>query len=153
MGSYVYDIVGFHKKIGILPRKYPVQVNWNDRFSVRSDTADHFTAVWSHHRKRPRGALRRKEILMRHGGLCAVPGCSRDARHIHHIVFRSRGGSDDPANCIALCAAHHLHGIHRGHLTVSGRAGERLVWNVRTGEAIPLEIWITEGDDRVRRAG
>ena len=45
-----------------------------------------------------------------------------------------------------------LHGIHRGYLTVVGRAGERLVWNLGTGEAAPpLETWTTEGDDDVRR--
>ena len=115
--------------------------------------ADHFVAVWEHHRKRPPLELRRKKILMRHGGLCAVPGCSRDAGHIHHIKFRSQGGTDEETNCVGLCAAHHLHGIHRGYLTVAGRAGERLVWDLGTREAVPLEVWITEGNDEVRRAG
>lgn len=26
---------------------------------------------------------------------------------IHHIVFRSHGGSDDISNCISLCVKHH----------------------------------------------
>ncbi|MHC4547874.1 MAG: HNH endonuclease, partial [Planctomycetota bacterium] len=94
----------------------------------------------------------RRQVLMRHGGLCAVPGCSRPAEHVHHVTFRSRGGSHDPANEVAVCAVHHLRGIHRGYLTVAGRAGERLVWRLGTSEAVPLEEWVTEGDDDVRRA-
>ncbi|MHC4550856.1 MAG: HNH endonuclease [Planctomycetota bacterium] len=114
--------------------------------------ADHFVAVWTEHLPRRRMPKERRQVLMRHGGLCAVPGCSRPAEHVHHVTFRSRGGSDDPANEVAVCAVHHLHGIHRGYLTVAGRAGERLVWRLGTSEAVPLEEWVTEGDDDVRRA-
>jgi hypothetical protein len=35
-----------------------------------------------------------------------------------------------------------------GYLKVEGRAGERLTWRFGNGE-----IWVTEGDDDVRRAG
>jgi hypothetical protein len=94
----------------------------------------------------------RKAALMRNGGLCAVPGCSRAAVHVHHLVFRSRGGKDEPWNGVALCAVHHLHGIHMGYLEVTGRAGERLHWKFATGEAVPTEEWVTLGDDDVRRA-
>ena len=83
----------------------------------------------------------------RHHGLCAVPGCSRQARHVHHITFRSRGGPDETWNKVAICIPHHLHGIHRGFLVVSGRAGERLFWKLGT-----REVWVTEGDENVRRA-
>jgi hypothetical protein len=64
------------------------------------------------------------------------------------VRFRSRGGPDAPWNELALCAQHHLHGIHLGYLTVEGRAGEKLVWRFGTGE-----VWETHGDDDVRRAG
>jgi len=108
--------------------------------------ADHFVEVWTVHLKRmPR---ERRQVLMRHGGLCAVPGCSRPAEHEHHVTFRSRGGSDDLTNRVAVCAAHHLRAIHRGHLTVAGRAGERLTWKLGTGE-----VWVTDGDDDVRCVG
>jgi hypothetical protein len=96
--------------------------------------ADHFVAVWREHLPRRRMPKERRQVLMRHGGLCAVPGCSRPAEHVHHVTF------------------HHLRGIHRGYLTVAGRAGERLVWRLGTSEAVPLEEWVTEGDDDVRRA-
>jgi hypothetical protein len=118
--------------------------------------ADHFVEVCEAHMPecdRDRWiSMFRREALMRKGGLCAVPGCSRAAVHVHHIVFRSRGGRDTPGNGVALCAVHHLHGIHMGYLEVTGRAGERLHWKFATGEAFPTEEWLTFGDDDVRRA-
>ncbi|MCK6460602.1 MAG: HNH endonuclease, partial [Planctomycetes bacterium] len=117
--------------------------------------ADHFAEVKQAHMTplRRRMSEFRRVALMRKGGLCAVPGCSRAAVHVHHVVFRSRGGKDEPWNGVALCAVHHLHGIHLGYLEVTGRAGERLHWKFATGEAMPTEEWVTVGDDDVRRAG
>jgi hypothetical protein len=74
------------------------------------------------------------------------------ARHVHHIVFRSRGGSNHATNGVGLCVPHHLHGIHAGYLEVTGEGGVRLHWKLGTGEAVPLEEWVTLGDDDVRRA-
>ena len=50
--------------------------------------------------------------------------CHRPANHIHHIKFRSAGGSDEPENLIALCEKHHsrAHGIG----TESAMAAETL---------------------------
>ncbi len=50
----------------------------------------------------------RREVMRRHGGRCAVPGC----RHavfldIHHVDLRSEGGTHDPDRLIVLCGAHH----------------------------------------------
>ncbi|HEX5135983.1 MAG TPA: HNH endonuclease signature motif containing protein [Planctomycetota bacterium] len=111
------------------------------------DIADHFASVWARHRLR-RSPKARLEVLRRSNGRCQVPGCSMPGRHVHHIRYRSRGGAREPWNETLLCVGHHLHGIHGGHLTVTGRAGERLVWTFRNGE-----IWVTEGDDDVRRGG
>jgi len=81
-----------------------------------------------------------------------VPGCSRGAQHVHHITFRSRGGPDVATNKVQLCPPHHLHGIHRGYMTLEGKAGSWLIWRFGTaGEAVPLEEWETNGDDDVRR--
>lgn len=81
-----------------------------------------------------------------------MPGCTRDAQHEHHISFRSRGGSNAVWNKVPLCSPHHLHGIHRGYLTLQGKAGTWLIWRFGTaGEAVPLEEWETIGDDDVRR--
>jgi hypothetical protein len=116
--------------------------------------ADHFTEVWGRHAIDPGSrARRRRDILARTRGLCAVPGCSRAAVHIHHIVFRSRGGPKVEWNEIGVCVPHHLHGIHRGYLTVRGRAGETLVWEFGAQAAVPFERWITKGGDDVRRLG
>ncbi|HEX5136122.1 MAG TPA: hypothetical protein VFY93_04060 [Planctomycetota bacterium] len=117
--------------------------------------ADYFVEEKERHRQawvREWRSEQRRRVLMRNGGLCVVPGCSRAAVHVHHILFRSRGGPKEEWNELGLCAVHHLHGIHLGYLEVAGRAGERLHWKFATGEAMPTEEWITIGDDDVFRA-
>ncbi|MCK6460874.1 MAG: hypothetical protein L6Q95_13410 [Planctomycetes bacterium] len=111
--------------------------------------ADHFVKDWERHHPGSTGLWsgRRRRVLLRKAGLCSVPGCSRAAVHVHHVIFRSRGGPKEEWNEIGICAVHHLHGIHLGYLEVSGRAGERLRWKFATGEA-----FVTTGDDDVRRA-
>ena len=110
------------------------------------EIAAHFTKTWPAHLLR-KVCRSRAQVLNRNGGKCQVPGCSLPARHVHHIRYRSHGGTNDPWNEVALCVAHHLHGIHEGRLSVTGRAGERLEWRFSDGE-----IWITLGDNDVRRA-
>ena len=105
--------------------------------------ATHFIKVWKDHARRA-PAPRRREVLMRHGGLCAVPGCSRSAQHEHHITYRSRGGSDETSNLLGLCVIHHLRGVHPGNLTVVGRSGDLLEWRFGNGEE-----WVTRGNDDV----
>ena len=53
----------------------------------------------------------------------------------HHIVFRSAGGSNDLENRVALCAFHHLRGLHGGTIRYTGRApdGLRFDLGVREG--------------------
>ncbi|MHC9539747.1 MAG: HNH endonuclease [Vulcanimicrobiota bacterium] len=52
-------------------------------------------------------------ILKRDRFRCQVPGCNcRRNLHIHHIIWRSKGGTDDPANLIVLCTKHHLRLLH-----------------------------------------
>ncbi len=99
----------------------------------------HFVEAWEGIRQR-RMTLQRR-VLERDGGLCQVPGCSRAAVHAHHVQWRSRGGGDEAENLVSLCAGHHLHGIHRGYIRVTGRAPDALVWElgeeaVRRGEAV-----------------
>ena len=113
--------------------------------------ADHFVAVWEEHLaadpKRKRVSKRRQQVFARQGGLCAVPGCSQTAQHEHHIEFRSRGGTNELENLLALCSAHHLRGVHDCRVTVEGRAGELLHWEIHaTGEE-----WTTTGDDDTRK--
>jgi hypothetical protein len=57
----------------------------------------------------------RDPIFAREGWRCAVPACSAQRNlHDHHIVFRSRSGDRARDNRVAICAAHHRHGLHGG---------------------------------------
>jgi hypothetical protein len=71
-----------------------------------------------------------QKVRERDLGRCQVPGCSRRAVHAHHVEPRSHGGADTQENLVALCACHHLRGIHGGYIRVWGRAPDRLVWEV-----------------------
>ncbi len=64
--------------------------------------AEHFIEVWKPMLEE-RNTVQ-KQVLARDRGLCQVPWCSRAAAHVHHIEFRSAGGSDDPPNLVSLCA-------------------------------------------------
>jgi len=66
-------------------------------------------------------------VLERDDWRCVFPGCSsRRNLQVHHIVFRSAGGSDDPSNLTTLCAFHHQRGVHDGTVAVRGRAPDAL---------------------------
>jgi len=89
------------------------------------------TSSWpARGRRFPERSTRQKKVLARDGGYCQTPGCSRSAVHAHHIVYRSAGGSDGPANLTSLRAAHHLHGVHMGYVRVRGKAPDALQWHL-----------------------
>ena len=90
--------------------------------------AEHFILTWKS-LPRERSTPHRK-VLARDGGFCQVPGCSRPARHAHHVVYRSRGGDDETGNLVSLCAAHHLHGVHAGYIRARGQAPDGLSWEL-----------------------
>jgi hypothetical protein len=95
----------------------------------------------------------RHRVLARDGWRCAVPGCSSMQNlHDHHIRFRSAGGSDALENRVALCAFHHLRGVHAGRLRCAGHAPGGLTWHlgVRPG-ATPLLVY-RSGDLRQAEA-
>jgi hypothetical protein len=92
--------------------------------------ARHFVDVDHAHARQTR-RTRSQRIRERDLHRCQVPGCSRRAVHSHHVVPRSRGGSDDPTNLVALCAFHHLRGVHGGFMRVRGTAPDALSWEVR----------------------
>lgn len=70
-------------------------------------------------------------IFARDGWRCTVPACSsRRNLHDHHIRFRSRGGDNRRDNRTAVCAAHHLHGIHDGTIHASGQAPHAIEWRL-----------------------
>ena len=73
----------------------------------------------------------RDPVFARDGWRCAVPVCtSRRNLHDHHILFRSRGGENTRDNRVAVCAAHHLHGIHAGRIRAWGTAPDRITWEL-----------------------
>lgn len=47
----------------------------------------------------------RKAALERSGGRCEgrLPCCTGTAEHVHHVVRRSQGGSNEVGNLLALC--------------------------------------------------
>ncbi len=61
-------------------------------------------------------------VLHRDGYTCQhCRGKSKDSRlHCHHIVFRSKQGSDAPENLITLCETCHK-ALHSGEFELSGR--------------------------------
>ena len=78
------------------------------------------------------------KILERDEWRCQAPGCSsRRGLEVHHIVFRSHDGSDDPENLVTLCHGHHRRGIHDGYLTVRGAAPGGLFWRLGGGRSRP----------------
>jgi hypothetical protein len=62
--------------------------------------------------------------------------------HEHHVVFRSRGGSNDRDNRITLCAFHHLRGVHQRQIRITGSASHGLRYQ------LPLERFAS-GDRRL----
>ena len=65
----------------------------------------------------------RRRALRRARYRCQAPGCrSRRGLHVHHVIFRSQGGSNDDSNLVVLCPCHHLRGVHGGKMRVSGSA-------------------------------
>jgi hypothetical protein len=109
---------------------------------------DHALQVWS---ERDARARRDQRIFERDGWRCAVPGCTSHRNlQVHHVVFRSHGGGDEPENLITLCAWHHQRGVHGGLVRIAGRAPDRLRFELglRDGEP-PLMVY--ESGDRLVR--
>ena len=64
----------------------------------------------------------RRAVMRRHGGRCAVPGCSNHQfLDVHHADPRAEGGSHDPERLLTLCGAHHRN-VHLGRLCIEGTA-------------------------------
>jgi hypothetical protein len=81
----------------------------------------------------------RDPVFERDGWRCAVPGCSsRRNLQDHHVVFRSRNGTNDRSNRTTTCAAHHLNGIHRSWIRVEGKAPDDLVWSLGVVDGSPV---------------
>ncbi|MDJ0870088.1 MAG: HNH endonuclease [Myxococcota bacterium] len=96
-------------------------------------------------------------VYARDGWRCTVPGCSSYRNlHRHHIQFRSRGGSDDDANCTTVCAWHHQRGIHGpGVVSCRGTAPDGLRFELGVRGSAPPLVAYRSGDviDEVVAAG
>ncbi|MGV8122028.1 MAG: HNH endonuclease [Candidatus Xenobiia bacterium LiM19] len=82
-----------------------------------ADSAESFLAAllqgWLLTEKAHLRYARNYAILKRDRFRCQVPGCNcRRNLHIHHIIPRSQGGSDEPENKITLCEKHHIRLLH-----------------------------------------
>jgi len=89
---------------------------------------EHFLHTWD--RDEYATFATQHRILSRDGFQCAAPGCQvRRGLEVHHIVFRSRGGSNAATNVITLCAIHHREALHEtGGLRCWGAALDALHW-------------------------
>lgn len=83
-----------------------------------------------------------------------MPGCRAvSGLHVHHIVFRSRGGGDEPENLVTACDWHHR-AIHEGWVRCAGRAPSRLYWELGVADRAPGKHGATERSGiRYRRNG
>jgi hypothetical protein len=108
---------------------------------------DHALAAWQVRDPELRTDHR---VYERDGWRCQFPGCSSLRNlHGHHIRFRSAGGDDDLSNLVTLCAWHHQRGVHARVVRVSGRAPERLRFELGVRrEGRPLDVY-RSGDVRV----
>ncbi|MDQ7826193.1 MAG: HNH endonuclease signature motif containing protein, partial [Candidatus Eremiobacteraeota bacterium] len=89
-------------------------------------------------------AAHHHKILKRDRFRCQTPGCRcRRNLHVHHIIRRSQGGTDDPWNLIVLCEACHLHLLHGLRtLTVKGRAPYDLIFTFGSlSEGTPFLVY------------
>ncbi|MFQ5766816.1 MAG: HNH endonuclease [Acidobacteriota bacterium] len=90
---------------------------------------EEFARTWDtpHSGRRPS----REAVYIRDGWRCMAPGCSsRRNLHDHHLVYRSRGGTDALANRICLCEFHHLRGEHGGLARCRGEAPLGVIWSL-----------------------
>jgi hypothetical protein len=73
-------------------------------------------------------------VHIRDGFRCMAPGCT-SRRHLedHHIVYRSRHGSEELWNRVCLCAFHHRWGEHGELASCRGMAPLWIAWSLGRG--------------------
>lgn len=58
-------------------------------------------------------------VLHRDGYQCQKCKTKKGKMHVHHVVFRSNGGTDTPSNLITLCESCHAR-LHNGEFEIKG---------------------------------
>ncbi|MGH7818289.1 MAG: HNH endonuclease, partial [Candidatus Binatia bacterium] len=97
----------------------------------------HVAREW---RRTLRGADR---IVRRDGYRCILPVCgARRNLQVHHLVFRSMGGTDDDENLGSLCSADHLRGVHGRRIRARGKAPHDIEWELGVGLRPGGEPWL-----------
>jgi HNH endonuclease len=82
----------------------------------------------------------RRAVLARDQHRCRVPGCMHSTFiDVHHIVPRSEGGRQDPANLITLCGAHHR-AAHRGELRTDLQNDGTVIFRHADGAAYGRDV-------------
>jgi hypothetical protein len=94
--------------------------------------AEECAEEWDNPRRMPRRPT--DAILSRDGWRCTAPGCTARELEVHHIVYKSQGGSDDPSNLTSLCPFHHRMVVHGGRATLTGTAPLGLHWRIGRGD-------------------
>ncbi len=106
----------------------PGEPRWTALERVLRHVITHWESTPRHH----------DPVFARDGWRCTVPACSsRRNLHDHHIRFRSRGGDNRRDNRTAVCAAHHLHGLHDGTVHASGVAPYAIEWQLGVRPGAP----------------
>jgi hypothetical protein len=59
---------------------------------------------------------------------CSSPVCDRRECTLHHVTYRSKGGTDEPEGTTSGCPFCHLLGEHEHRLKVIGKAPDQLTW-------------------------
>lgn len=73
---------------------------------------------WGYQRGFNYGFSSRKEaVLNRDSYTCQICGAKNTRLEVHHIVYRSKGGTDDEDNLITLCESCHKK-VHKGEINV-----------------------------------
>ena len=86
-----------------------------------------FISVWDDPSQGPKRAS--DLVYIRDGWRCSAPGCtSRRQLEDHHVVYRSKGGSNELTNRVTLCRFHHQQGEHGVLMKCRGRAPLELTW-------------------------
>lgn len=112
------DEIEFCKSI--LPvSKIVLEVSQFDTHLMKNPTLiDEKIRHWGYHKGFNYGfASRRAAILHRDGYTCQMCGKRHTRLEVHHIIFKSQGGTDDEYNLITLCKACH-DSIHNGTATL-----------------------------------
>ncbi len=166
------SVPGRHSRVTVWARD-PIARHWRDTQARILQLCDHLpdwavatvlvkAAQDEWDRTDPDRVPTERKILERDGYLCQAPGCSsRKNLEVHHIIFRSLGGSNEDRNLVTLCSMHHRHAVHRHTMRITGEAPHNLTWELGlecTGTvgrptAPTRARWVYHGERLTHRVG